>query len=195
MKTIIHVISIAMLLFALCELTACKSDENQLQALQEELNQVKAERDSLKSLSVEQWSGVKAKEIPFCQAERMVNRYINDNGNHYLLGKPDPGQNPVKMRSFHVPKDTLMYFLGSAEGQLDADGIRFHIAQVGTGQNMYHSFVLMGTVKAGVTGENYEDIWNAKLYDFVQPCPTFCDFAKPEGQRFGDVITVSPCPN
>lgn len=187
MKTKAYSIFLSVLAFAVA-LVGCsenaqhsKDVDADSQAKDRIIDSLKVEIDQLRI------SADKSKPIDFCLAEKMVNRYRTSVGSNYLLA---PGSQ--KLESFHVPKADLLYFIGNGVDQLDADGIRFHIAQAQTtAGDVYHTFVLMGTDEVVVgTDTLYNDIWTCKLYDFVRPCPTFCDNSRISGSRFGDQLTL-----
>lgn len=189
-------------------LSSCSEDaglSEQVNILQSELSEKQAELDSLysafskqeKSLSRSsggEISALKALPIPFCDAEKLVHRYKVSASNNHLKAKPSPGDPAQKMQAFHVPRAELMKFIDP--NGWDLDGIRFYIAEDGPQNDPYHTFVLVGTESDGSNGFN--DVWTCEMIQYIEPCPTFCDNARPQGQEFGDVLTsncrtVKPC--
>lgn len=204
-KPLIFLISLSVIFIS------CGDDaglHQQFQNQETELNQLKSELDSLyNELSTQEVgrakrsqsdiSALKAKPISFCDAEKLVNAYKASTSNYYLKAKPEtPGDPAPKMHAFHVPRAELMKFIDPNGWNLD--GIRFYIAEDRLQGEAFHTFVLVGTESDGNDGFN--DVWTCDLIQYIEPCPTFCDNARPSGQEFGDALTsncrtVRPCVN
>ena len=133
-------------------------------------------------LNMEAMAAPKSAAYPINDAKAEIAQYLTSTSTKLIAADACPNDNtvPDKLIGFHLSRADIQKIMGNL------DGLRFYFGEV-TRQNgsVYNNIFVVGTSKVGdqtlsdcdsnYDHNKYRD--RGIVHDFVQPCPTFCNYS------------------